>query len=39
MSAEAMIVLILVMSLVAAGLVPLWAGRSRLGSYEGRHRR
>lgn len=39
MSAEAMIVLILVMSLVAAGLAMLWAGRSRLGAYEGRHRR
>lgn len=34
-----MVVIILAVSGSLAGLATLWTGRSRLGSYEGRHRR
>jgi hypothetical protein len=34
-----MVVVIFTLSGSIAGLAMLWAGRSRLGGYEGRHRR
>jgi hypothetical protein len=34
-----MVVIILAVSGSIAALVSLWTGRSRLGGYEGRHRR
>lgn len=39
MSAEAMVVIILAVSGSLAAVATLWTGRSRLGTYEGRHRR
>jgi hypothetical protein len=39
MGAELMIIVILAVSGSLAAVATLWTGRSKLGTYEGRHRR